>query len=77
MREKHPPCCIHPSVHPYVLDEIAEHLQPPQPGPITVDDQEEYEVEEILDSKFRWGKLWYLVKICWLVKLRQHVAPPH
>ncbi len=24
--------------------------------------QEEYEVEEILDSRFRWGKLWYLVK---------------
>src|SRR5258705_13869048 len=23
---------------------------------------EEYEVEEILDSRFRWGKLWYLVK---------------
>src|SRR5258707_4525202 len=27
-----------------------------------VDDQEEYEVKEILDSRFRWGKLWYLVK---------------
>src|SRR6266436_846577 len=24
--------------------------------------QEEYKVEEILDSRFRWGKLWYLVK---------------
>ena len=58
---------IHPvvsisSVHPYAPDEIAEHLQPLQPGPITVNDQEEYEVEEILDSRFRWGKLWYLVK---------------
>src|SRR5260221_5847015 len=58
---------IHPvisvsSVCPYIPDEIAEHLQPPQPGPITVDNQEEYEVEEILDFKFRWGKLWYLVK---------------
>ncbi len=39
-----------------------QHLQPLQPGPITVNNQEEYEVEEILDSKFRWGKLWYLVK---------------
>src|SRR5260370_29470078 len=28
----------------------------------TVDDQEEYKVKEILDSRFRWGKLWYLVK---------------
>src|SRR5258708_29644904 len=58
---------IHPvisvsSVHPYVLDEIAEHPQPPQPSPVTINDQEEYEVEEILDSRFRWGKLWYLVK---------------
>ncbi len=24
--------------------------------------EEEYEVKEILDSRFRWGKLWYLVK---------------
>src|SRR5260221_10704022 len=58
---------IHPVVsvsiiHPYIPDEIAECLQPPQPGPIMVDDQEEYEVKEILDSRFRWGKLWYLVK---------------
>src|SRR5258708_5589053 len=63
---------IHPivsvsSIHPYIPDKIVECLQPPQPGPITVDDQEEYEVEEILDSRFRWGKLWYLVKfIGWL-----------
>src|SRR5260221_7776290 len=58
---------IHPvvsvsSICPYIPDEIVEHPQPPQPGPITVDDQEEYKVEEILDSRFRWGKLWYLVK---------------
>src|SRR5258708_24220694 len=63
---------IHPiisisSICPYIPDEIVEHLQPPQPGPITVDDQEEYEVEETPDSTFRWGKLWYLVKfIRWL-----------
>ena len=50
-------------IHPYIPDEIAECLQPLQPGPIVVDDQEEYKVEEILDSRFRWGKLlWYLVK---------------
>src|SRR5258708_1725421 len=58
---------IHPiisisSVCPYIPDKIVEHLQPLQPGPITVDDQEEYKVEEILDSRFRWGKLWCLVK---------------
>jgi len=27
-----------------------------------VEGEEEYEVKEILDSRFRWGKLWYLVK---------------
>src|SRR5258705_2078976 len=58
---------IHPVVsvsivHPYIPDEIVECLQPLQPGPIMVDNQEEYKVEEILDSRFRWGKLWYLVK---------------
>src|SRR5260370_4237040 len=58
---------IHPvvsisSVHPYIPDEIAEHPQPLQPSPITIDNQEEYEVEEILDSRFRCGKLWNLVK---------------
>src|SRR5258706_16450681 len=58
---------IHPIIPisivcPYIPDEIVEQLQPLQPGPVMVDDQEEYEVEEILDSRFRWGKLWYLVK---------------
>src|SRR5260221_3416569 len=58
---------IHPvvsisSVHPYMPDDIAKHPQPPQPGPVIINDQEEYEVEEVLDSRFRWGKLWYLVK---------------
>src|SRR5258707_966809 len=63
---------IHPvisvsSVCPYIPDEIVEHLQPLQPGPIRVDDQEEYKVEEIIDSRFSWGKLLYLVKfIRWL-----------
>ena len=50
------------SICPYILDEIAQRPQPPQPGPIIVDNQEEYEVKEVLDSRFRWGKLWYLVK---------------
>src|SRR5260221_5570456 len=76
---------IHPvisisSVCPYVPDDIAEHPQPPQPGPIIVNDQEEYEVKEVLDSRFRWGKLWYLVKFIgwshsdnmWLPHLEVH-----
>src|SRR5258708_33411441 len=49
-------------IHPYIPDEIAECPQPLQPSPIMVDDQEEYKVKGILDSRFRWGKLWYLVK---------------
>src|SRR5258706_7568545 len=58
---------IHPIISvsiicPYIPDEIVECPQPLQPGPIMVDNQEEYEVKEILDSRFRWGKLWYLVK---------------
>src|SRR6266436_2888902 len=62
-QEKH----VHPivsvsSIRPYTPDEIVEQPQPPQPGPITVEGEEEYEVEEILDSRFRWGKLWYLIK---------------
>src|SRR5258708_6604937 len=58
---------IHPvisvsSICPYIPDEIVECPQPLQPGPITVDNQEEYEVEEILDSRFIFAKLLYLVK---------------
>src|SRR5258707_3507925 len=62
-QEKH----VHPivsisSIRPYTPDEIVKRPQPPQPGPITVEGEEEYEVKGILDSRFRWGKLWYLVK---------------
>src|SRR5258708_10625858 len=46
----------------YIPDESAECPQPLQPSPVMVDDQEEYKVKEILDSRFRWGKLWDLVK---------------
>src|SRR5260221_12510915 len=68
-RKKHPPCRIH-----------LQHLQPLQPGPVIVNDQEEYEVEEVLDSRFRWGRLWYLVKFIgwshsdnmWLPHLEVH-----
>ena len=62
-QEKH----VHPivsvsSIRPYIPDRIAEQPQPPQPSPITVEGEEEYEVEEILNSRFRWGRLWYLIK---------------
>ncbi len=50
------------AIHPYLPDKVSECPQPLQPGPVNLNDQEEYEVEKILDSKFRWGKLWYLVK---------------
>src|SRR5260370_30050316 len=41
---------IHPVISisiicPYIPDEIAEYLQPLQPGPVMVDDQEEYEAK--------------------------------
>src|SRR5258708_39874836 len=51
-----------PIICPYLNDEVSECPWPPHPGPVNINDQEEYEVEKILDSKFRWGKLWYLVK---------------
>src|SRR5260370_28316184 len=76
---------IHPvvsvsSICPYMLDNIAKRPQPLQPGPVIINDQEEYEVEEVLDSRFRWGKLWYLVKFIgwshsdnmWLPHLEVH-----
>src|SRR5260221_4435834 len=67
-QEKH----VHPivsisSIRPYTPDKIVKQPQPLQPSPITVEGEEEHEVEEILDSRFRWGKLWYLVKfVGWL-----------
>ena len=36
----------------------------PPPPPIEVDGEEEFEVEEILDSRIRYRKLQYLIK--WL-----------
>src|SRR5260370_42462315 len=51
----HPVICIS-SVRPYMPDDIAECPQPPQPGPIIINDQEEYEVEAVLHSRFSWAK---------------------
>src|SRR5258707_15814456 len=53
---------IHPvisisSVCPYIPDGIVECPQPLQPGPITVDDQEEYKVEEICQGASETGDM--------------------
>lgn len=56
---------IHPVFHvsllePYHADASPDRHQPPPP-PITVENQLEFEVKEILDSRIRYGKLQYLV----------------
>jgi hypothetical protein len=56
---------IHPVFHvsllePYRTNTIPGRVQPPPP-PIEVEGEEEFEVEEILDSRIRNGKLHYLV----------------
>ena len=61
---------IHPVFHvsmlePSIPNSIPNHIQPPPP-PITIDDELEYEISEILDSKMDNRrcvcKLLYLVK---------------
>jgi hypothetical protein len=56
---------IHPVFHvsllePVHLNDIPGRVQDPAP-PVVVDDHEEFEVEEVLDSRVRYGKLQYLV----------------
>ena len=56
---------VHPVFHvsllePHKESSIPGRLQPPPP-PVEINDTEEYEVEEILDSKFRRRSLYYLV----------------
>ena len=56
---------IHPVFHvsllePFKQNDIPGRVQDPSP-PVIVDDYEEYEVEEILDSRIRYGKLQYFV----------------
>jgi hypothetical protein len=58
---------IHPvfnvvKLHPYHPPETEIQAQPPPPPPITVEGEPEYEVEAVLDSRIRRGKLQYLVK---------------
>ena len=66
------------NVRPHRPDEIAERPDDPCPGPDLVDGEEEYEVEEILDSKWRRRKLWYLVKYMgWPHSENQWLARDH
>src|SRR5258708_22035517 len=58
---------IHPvisvsNVCPYHPDPILECLLDPHPNLVLVDGSEEYEVESIVDSKYRYQCLHYLVK---------------
>ncbi|KAL5526824.1 hypothetical protein ACEPAF_8550 [Sanghuangporus sanghuang] len=47
---------------PAVQLSFESQMRPPPPPPIIVDEHEEYEVEEILDSRLHRGKLQFLVK---------------
>src|SRR5258705_516182 len=58
---------IHPvistsNICPYHPDPILEHPLNPCPNPILIDGSEEYEVESIIDSKYGYQCLHYLVK---------------
>ncbi|MBW0530847.1 hypothetical protein O181_070562 [Austropuccinia psidii MF-1] len=57
---------IHPVFHISLLEPVKtatipnQHQEPP--SPISIDEQEEWEVSKILDSKLKRTKLWYLVE---------------
>ena len=57
---------VHPVYHaskliPYHTDTIAQ-CNPSKPDPITVEGNDEYEVETVLDSRIHYGYVQYLVK---------------
>jgi len=57
---------IHPVFHVSLLDKhmesnIPDRIQPPPP-PVIIENQEEFEVEEILDSRYIRNTLFYLIK---------------
>jgi Reverse transcriptase (RNA-dependent DNA polymerase)/RNase H-like domain found in reverse transcriptase/Integrase zinc binding domain/Chromo (CHRromatin Organisation MOdifier) domain len=56
---------IHPTFHVSLLTKYTPNVIPgrtqPEPPPIIVDGQEEFEVEKILDSRIRYNKLQYYV----------------
>src|SRR5258708_14233069 len=51
------------NISPYHPDSTPEHLLDPCPNPILVNGNEEYEVESIVDSKYRYRCLHYLIKL--------------
>ncbi|MBW0557332.1 hypothetical protein O181_097047 [Austropuccinia psidii MF-1] len=57
---------IHPVFHISLLEPVKtssipnRHQEPPTP--IIIEEEEEREVSQILESKLKRGKLWYLVK---------------
>ena len=58
---------VHPvisisNICPYTPNEIPECPPPSKLGPLIIDGHEEFKVENVLDSQFRYGQLWYLVK---------------
>ncbi len=56
---------IHPVFHVSALEKYQANKLPnrlvPPPDPIFIDEVQEYIVEEILDSRLRYGRLEYLV----------------
>ncbi len=57
---------LHPVFHvsqlkPYKETSLSQRRQPP-PGPVYVDDEAKYEVEEVVDSEIQAGKLMYKVQ---------------
>ncbi|MBW0534401.1 hypothetical protein O181_074116 [Austropuccinia psidii MF-1] len=57
---------VHPVFHVSLLEPV-KHLTIPNrhqlpPPPVLVEDQEEWEVAQVLDSKLKRGNLWYLVE---------------
>ncbi|MBW0481696.1 hypothetical protein O181_021411 [Austropuccinia psidii MF-1] len=57
---------IHPVFHISLLEPVNTSTIPNQnqepPPRVIIEDEEEWEVSQILDSKLKRGKLWYLVE---------------
>jgi hypothetical protein len=70
---------IHPVFHVHLLHPASTDPYPgqqhPEPPPIQINDHEEYEVEDVFDSRIRYKKLQYLVK--WRGYARPDWEPAH
>ncbi|MBW0555752.1 hypothetical protein O181_095467 [Austropuccinia psidii MF-1] len=57
---------VHTVFHVLLLEPVKQSTIPNQhqlpPPPVLVEEQEEWEVAQVLDSKLKRGKLWYLVE---------------